>query len=171
MLLLAGLTIRTPYRDWLRKFASDNWGSIAGVWGLEVSICVLFVAEGARAAAREARSGEKAKSALEDLKHAAEKNTQIAAYARSAKWDAVRIRAEEVMNYCHHTVARWKDDSAFEESSNDLLRVAEQMRSTIQQADKPNPSAKGILDSQATSSEKLSTVTGRIERKQDSRSK
>jgi hypothetical protein len=75
------------------------------------------------------------------------------------------------MNYCHHTVARWKDDSAFEESSNDLLRVAEQMRSTIQQADKPNPSAKGILDSQATSSEKLSTVTGRIERKQDSRSK
>lgn len=170
MLLLAGLTIPTPYRDWLRKFASDNWGSIASVWGLEVSICVLFVAEGARAAAREARSGEKAKSALEDLKQAKEKNSQIAAYVPSAKWEAVRIRAEEVMNCCHHTVARWKNNPAFEESSNDLLLVAEQMRSIIQQADKPNPSAARILNSQATSSEKLSAVTGRVAREQDSRS-
>ena len=83
----------------------------------------------------------------------------------------MRIRAEEVMNYCHHTVARWKDDSAFEQSSNDLLRVAEQMRSIIQEADRANPRSGGILTSQAASSGMLSTVTGRVTREQDSRSK
>ena len=155
----------------MRTTASNHPGDIAAIWGLVVSICVLFVAEGARAAAREASSGEKARSALEDIKHAAEKNTQIAAYARSAKWDAVRIRAEEVMNCCHHTVARWKDDSAFEQSSNDLLQVAAQMRSIIQEADRTNPRGGGILTSQAASSGMLSTVTGRVTREQDSRSK
>lgn len=161
----------SPVRDQARTVVLDHWGDIAGVWGLLVSISVLFFAQGARTAAEQAKSGEKARSALEELKHAAEKITQIAMYARGGKWDAVRIRAEEVMNCCHHTVARWEGDQAFEESSNDLLLIAEQMRSIIQEADKSAaPRGASILASQAVSSARLSAVTGRVTKEQDSRS-
>lgn len=170
MPLIALLTIPTPVRVRAIAIASSNWGNIASVWGLAVSIYLISIARGARKAAQEARSGEKARSALQDLRQAAEKNTQIGVYARSAKWDATQIRAEEVMNCCHSTVARWKDDPGFKESSNDLLMVATQMHSIILEAAKSNTRATSIMSSQVTSSEKLSAVIGRVEREQDLRS-
>lgn len=91
-------------------------------------------------------------------------------YARNGKWDAVQLRAEEVMNCCHSTVARWKEDPSFTESSNDLLMIATQMRSIILETVKSNMRTTNILGAQVTSSEKLSEVIGRIQREQDSRS-
>jgi hypothetical protein len=82
----------------------------------------------------------------------------------------VQLRAEEVMNCCHSTVARWKDESAFKESSNDLLMIATQMHSIIMETAKANKRPASILTSQVTSSERLSTVIGRVQREQDLRS-
>lgn len=135
-----------------------------------MSIYLISIARGARKAAQDARSGEKARTALQDLRQAAERNTQLGMYARHGKWDAVQLRAEEVMNCCHSTVARWKEDAAFKESSNHLLMVGTQMHSIILETAKPNIRPANILGAQVTSSEKLSEVIGRVQREQDSRS-
>jgi hypothetical protein len=151
-------------------FASRNWGSIASVWGLGVSIYLISIARGARKAAQEAKVGEKARTALQELRQAAEKNIHIGQFARTFKWDALEIRAEEVMNCCYETVARWKDDPQFKQSCDDLLMVAVQMRSIIVEAGKKRVDAPNIVDSQLLCGEKLNTVIGRIQREQDSRS-
>lgn len=169
-LILAVLLVPSPIRSTAVRLVSSDWGNIASAWGLGVSIYLISIARAARTAAQEARSAEKVRSALEGLEQAAEKNTQLGLYARNARWDAVQIRAEEVMNCCHSTVARWKDDPAFKESCNDLLMVATQMHSIILEAAKQNTRPPRVVNSQVASSEKLSAVIGRIQREQDTRS-
>lgn len=138
--LIGLLTIPSRAQPEAIAIASQNWGNIASVWGLGVSIYLISIARGARKAAQDARSGEKARTALQDLRQAAEKITHVGVYAGSQKWDAVQLRAEEVMVCCHSTVARWKDDPAFKDSSNDLLMVATQMRSIVMEGRVARPS-------------------------------
>lgn len=152
-------------------FATDNWGNLASVWGLGVSIYVLFVAKGARKAAEEARSAERLRTVLEELEDAAKKCTELGQFARAQKWDLVHLRAQEVMASCRVTVARWGEDSALKDHRNKVLQVATFMRSIVEETNKDTVSQKTISDAQLNSDEKLTAVVGKMHREQESGSK
>jgi hypothetical protein len=144
------------------KFVRENWGGIASVWGLGVSIYVLFVAKGARKAAEEARSIEQVRTVLEELEAGAEKIGHLGLFAHGSNWDLVRLRAEEVMTSCRTIVARWGDDPVFRDSRNKLLMVATLMRSIIEEANKDTVDSGRVIEAQLNASEKLSAVVGRV---------
>lgn len=166
--LLFALSVTRPATT---EFVEENWGSIASVWGLGVSIYVLWVAKGARKAAEEARSAERVRTALEELEDAAEKCTQLGQFARAQNWDLVHLRAQEVMVRCRTTVERWGEDPALKESRNKVLQVATFMRSIVEETHSANVNPKNILTAQLNSDEKLAAVVGKIHREQESRSK
>jgi hypothetical protein len=170
--------LQAPAREWLSK----NWGNTVSAWGLAVSIYVLWVAKGARAAAEEAtketekaageaRSSAKVRAALEELQESAESTKQIRLFASHQKWDLVQLRAEEVMNTCRTTVGRWGDDDPLKESQNNLLTVANLMEGIIKEAGKLDVNPAQIEKAQISASKKLSTVLGSVLRGQDSGSK
>lgn len=171
-LLPLALLIGIPYtRQATIDFATANWGSIASVWGLGVSIYVLFVAKGARRAAEDARSAERLRTVLEELEDAAKKCTELGQFARAQKWDLVHLRAQEVMASCRVTVARWGEDAALKDHRNKVLQVATFMRSIVEETNKDTVSQKTISDAQLNSDEKLTAVVGKIHREQESGSK
>ncbi len=163
-LLLAFSSTRQATTD----FATENWGSIASVWGLAVSIYVLFVAKGARKAAEDARSAERVRTALEELEDSADKCTELGQFARDKKWDLVHLRAHEVMESCRITVARWGEDQALKDSRNKVLQVATLMRSIVEETHNANVNQRTVLEAQLNSAEKLSAVVGRMHREQES---
>ena len=167
-LLLAVLFGIPATREATTKFATDNWGNIASVWGLGVTFYVLFVAKGARRAAEDARSAEKLRTALAGLEDAANKCTQVGQFARDQKWDLVELRAQEVMACCRTTLAAWGDNPALTESRKKLNEVATLMRSIIEESRNDNVSRKTILDAQLNSDEKLSVVVGKIQKEHKS---
>lgn len=136
-----------------------------------MSVYLISIARAARKAAEDARSAEKVRTALHELERAAEKNTQIGHSARAQSWAVVQIKAEEVMTCCYSTIARWKDDAAFKDSSNDLLMTATFMRSIVLEANKPNARVANILKAQIDSSQKLSAVVGQVQKQRDSEKK
>lgn len=166
--LLFGFSVT---RSATTEFVANNWGSIASVWGLGVSIYVLFVAKGARKAAEDARSAERLRTVLEELEDAAKKCTELGQFARAQKWDLVHLRAQEVMASCRVTVARWGEDSALRDYRNKVLQVATFMRSIVEETNKDTVSQKTISDAQLNSDEKLSAVVGRMHKEQESGSK
>jgi hypothetical protein len=167
--LVLGLLLAIPgSRESTAQFFAKHWGNIASVWGLGVSIYVLFVAKGARKAAEDARSAERVRTALEELEDAADKCTQLGQFARDQKWDLVHLRAQEVMTCCRTTIARWGEDPALKESRNKVLQVATFMRSIVEETHSAEVNRKAILDAQLNSDEKLSAVVGRMHREQES---
>jgi len=171
LLVFALLFVLPVTRPATTEFVEDNWGSIAGVWGLGVIISVLGVAKGARTAATKAVSAEQVRTALEELEDAAEKCTQLGQFARDQKWDLVHLRAQEVMVRCRTTVERWGGNDALKDSRNKVLQVATFMRSIVEETHSASVNRKIILDAQLNSDEKLAAVVGKIHREQESGSK
>jgi hypothetical protein len=163
-------------------FLANNWGNLISGWGLYASVYVLFVTQGARAAARQAaneaeeatkqsKASAKVREALDELKETAERNTQIRIFADAEEWGLVQLRAEEIKNTCRTTVERWAEDATLEQAKNELLDVAIQMEGIIKQAAKGTPAPKRIESAQIIASNKLSTILGKVLKKQDSGSK
>jgi hypothetical protein len=150
------------------QFTTENWGNIASVWGLVVTLYLLFVATGARRAAQDARSAEKLRTALAGLEDAAAKCTEVGQFAGVKKWDVVRLRAEEVMTCCRTTLAAWGENEALTESRRKLSEVAILMRSIIEESHNENVNDKTILKAQLDSREKLSVVLGKIQKEHKS---
>lgn len=158
-----------PATQFLRK----NWGNVASVWGLGVSIYVLWVAKGARAAAanaqaeaeqaaEDAREASRVRAALAELQDAAEKIKQIGLFTTARKWDLVQLRAEEVMEICRTTLARWGDFPALKGPRNRLNDAANQMRTVAEEASKSEPDSEGVRTAQLDAHETLSAIVGKI---------
>lgn len=135
------------------------------MWGLFISIYVLFIAKGARTAARQAVSAEKLRTALDELADAADKCTHVGLYAQSEDWSLARLRAAEVQATCRSTIARWEKDETLKDSRNKLLRVAENMLSIVEAIDNQTANKQTILEAQRDSDNRLAVVVGRM--KQD----
>jgi len=101
-------------------FIAQNWGNLASVAGLGISVWVLVVAKKAKRAAEEARSAARLKSLTEVLEEAANKTLQVGIFLRGQKWDIVHLRAEEVSGSCRLVLGRW-DDHLTEPAKNDLI--------------------------------------------------
>lgn len=161
-----------PYsRPATTQFLKENWGSIAAVLDVFLSLYVIVIATGARRAAEDAKSGERLRTALEELEDAAKKCTEVGQFARDQKWDLVHLRAQEVMTSCRSTVARWGEDKGLKDSRNKVLQVADLMRSIVEETNNPNLSQKAILAAQLNSDEKLAVVVGKIHKEQESGSR
>jgi hypothetical protein len=144
---------------------------VAAIWGLCVSIYVLWVAKGARKAAEEAKSAERLRSALEELQAAAEKCTQIGQHARAEKWDLVQLRSEEVMTCCRSTVARWGKEPGLKDSRNKLIQIATLMRSIAEESANNKRNPETILGAQLDSQEMISVIVGSIHKEHEARSR
>lgn len=111
-------------------FLAQNWGNIASVAGLVISIWVLVVARKAKQAAEETRSAARRKN-LSDLWEEARNNSrQVNIFLKGGSWEAAQIRAEDVSSNCRHALARW-GDTLPESAESDLLEVAELSDSII----------------------------------------
>lgn len=107
----------------MTSFVAQNWGNVASVAGLIVSVWVLFVAKNAKKAAEEARSAARLKSLVEVLEDASDKHRQVGLYLRARDWNALHLLAQEVSDRCWQVSARWGDHLAPARKSN-LMEAA-----------------------------------------------
>jgi hypothetical protein len=178
IILAACYVLPDPYRTTTRTWLQGNWGNVASVWGLAISVYVMWLAKGARAAAEEAtaeaekaaaeaRASAQARTVLEDLQEAAEKTTQIGLLAESEQWTLVKLRADEVRIACRTTLARWGEEPVLKESRNALLKVANMMETITQEVEQPSIDPLNISEARLNASNKLSFVLGKARREQD----
>jgi hypothetical protein len=162
-------------------FLKKNWGNIASVYGLGVSIYVLVVARGARRAAQEAtteaeaaaeasRAAARTRSALEELHVALSSSRQVSHHASIQNWQIVKLKAEEVMESCRIIVNRWDDTPALKDSKNSLNQAATLMRTIAEEANKGTPNGQRIVKTQLDAHGHISAVEGKILQDQDRRS-
>ena len=111
----------------MNHFLRDNWGNLASVFGLGVSVWVLLVAQKAREAAEEARAFARLKSLLEELASANNKIELVGVFLRGRKWEIVQLLTDEALSACRSALARWGDHLI--ESRNDLLNICTLFRS------------------------------------------
>ena len=93
----------------MTSFFAQNWGNVASVAGLVISIWVLVVARKARTAAEEARSIARLKSLVEVLAGTGDKIDQIGIFLRSGKWDLAQMCAQDILADCNLILTRWGD--------------------------------------------------------------
>ena len=105
----------------MAEFLKQNWGNVASVLGLAVSVCVLIVAEKAREAAEKARSYARVKSLVEELEEANNKIHRAGGYLRDRKWEIAQFLTDETLAACRSALARWSRE--LHESKNTLLRA------------------------------------------------
>ena len=72
----------------LSGFLALNWGNVASVLGLAVSLVTLAVASKAREAAEAARAIARRQSLTEVLQDAVRKNEQVGLFLSQRKWDS-----------------------------------------------------------------------------------
>src|SRR5438105_3270888 len=107
----------------------QNWGNLASVLGLGVSVWVLLVAQKARQAAEIASAVARLKSLVEELGQASVKVQQVGLFLRDRKWDIVQLRAEEILGSCELVLTRWGDH--LDESFRNNLRSASTLARSI----------------------------------------
>jgi hypothetical protein len=105
----------------------QNWGNLASVLGLGVSVWVLVVAQKAREAAEEARGAARLKSLLEELELANNKSQLLGVFLIQRKWEIVQLLVDEALGACQSALARWGDHLTH--SKNSLLDVCTVFRS------------------------------------------
>ena len=104
------------------QFFLSNWGNLASVVGLLVSIATLVVATKARKAALAARAEARRRSLAEELQDAAGRAEQVGQYILSNKWDIVWLRSQEIASACSLVLTRWDTDLS-EKSKDNILRA------------------------------------------------
>lgn len=115
--------------DEISGFVFRNWGDLASVLGLAVSVATLLVASKAREAAEAAKAAARRQSLTEVLQDAARKNEQVGLFLSQRKWDIVWLRAQETASATSLALARWPLELGAVSKDN-LLR-SQQLSSSI----------------------------------------
>ena len=106
-------------------------GTIAGLLGLGLTIWLIVIAQGARAAARDAERSVQAyarkRGLVEELEIANHRADQLGALLHE-QWFAAQMRIQEIQSICSQILSRWADGLS-DEKRGDLLRAAELARS------------------------------------------
>ena len=110
-------------------FLALNWGNVASVLGLAVSLVTLAVASKAREAAEAARAIARRQSLTEVLQDAVRKNEQVGLFLSQRKWDIVWLRAQETANAASLGLARWPHELST--GSKDNLLRGQQLANSI----------------------------------------
>lgn len=147
----------------MSNFLAQNWGSVASVVGLVISIWVLIVARKAKAAAEKARFLARLKTVVEELKEANNKVSLVGVFLREQKWEIAQLVANEVLGICVAASSRWGDQ--MEQSRNDLLNACTLMRSISDLCD--IAATRALIDDErlamiAAQSEAFSLISGAL---------
>lgn len=180
-LLIAIVAVPEPLRPAAIHWLGNNWGNLASVWGLGVSVYVLWVAKGARTAANRAtveaehaaqaaRYVARTRGALEDLQVALGASRQVSQHAGAQNWQIVKLKAEEVMESCRIILNRWEDTPALKDSRNSLNQAAALMRTIAMEASKTAPNLQRVVKTQLDAHDHISSVEGKVQQEQDLRS-
>lgn len=152
----------------------ENWGNVARVAGLLISIWVLIIAQRARAAAEDARSAARLKSLIEVLAEASSRVQQVGVCLTGQQWDFVQVLAGEVIAACSLVKERW-GDSLTETSRENLLQVSSRARSIAGVAGEAHmrqlskAELRQALDAQLILCELLNTILGEARRVEERR--
>src|SRR5579872_1224027 len=106
----------------------DVAGALASSVGLAVSIWVLFIARGAKAAAEEALTSARRRNFLEELGLADHKLQELGVFIQQEEWIGVQIRTAEILGICRSSMTRWSDHLS-ESRRNGVLTAAELVHS------------------------------------------
>jgi hypothetical protein len=180
-ILILLMWVPEPFQPAAKDWIGKNWGNLASVWGLGVSIYVLWVAQGAKTAAKKAteeaegaarmaKASARTRGALEDLQVALAASRQVSNHAGVKNWQVVRLKAEEVMESCRIIVNRWEDTAALNDSKNSLNQAITMMRTIAEEASKDTPNLQRIIKTQHGAHDHISAVEGKVQKEQDLRS-
>jgi hypothetical protein len=114
------------------SFTVNNWGNLATVIGLGISIWTLVVARGAKKAAQQARNEARRQKLTEELQSAVHKIEQLGHYILSKKWEIAFLQAQEVASSCSLVLRRWSD--TLNESSRDRILMAQAQAGSVAKA-------------------------------------
>ncbi|MEP7364150.1 MAG: hypothetical protein ABI972_12915 [Acidobacteriota bacterium] len=109
--------------DWV----ANNWGNVASVVGLLVSIATLWVAQGARKAAQAARAEVHRKVLTDDLAMLASHARDMASFVSGEQWAWADMRALELITELNRVSERWKLRLPPEIAESLLLAIEELM--------------------------------------------
>lgn len=104
----------------------NNWGNVASVVGLGVSIATLVVATKAKAAADAAKAAARRQSLIDELQNAQKKAEDLGTYLHQQKWEIVHLRSQEVITSCSQILLRWGQESLSNSSHQQLLLAQQQ---------------------------------------------
>jgi hypothetical protein len=156
----------------MNGFLVQNWGNVASVAGLLVSIWVLIVARKAKQAAGEARSAARLKNLVEVVAEANAKLQQVGTCLAAQQWDVARHLAGEVAGVCRLVKERWHDYMT-RSSRGSLLEVSRIAKSIADVTTEANmrqltkAERREALDSQLAAINLLSSIVGEIRRTEE----
>jgi hypothetical protein len=105
----------------LSEFLVVNWGNLASVVGVIVSVGTLAVASKARQAAEAAKAAARRQSLTEVLQDSVRKNEQVGLFLSQRRWDIVWLRAQEIAGVTSTVLTRWPHELSAGSKDN-LLR-------------------------------------------------
>ena len=101
-------------------FLLQNWGNLASVLGVMVSVATLAVATKARQAAEAAKAVARRQSLTEVLQDAVRKNEQVGLFLPQRRWDIVWLRAQEITAATSVVLTRWPQELSIGSKDNFL---------------------------------------------------
>jgi len=107
------------------RFLAANWGNVASILGLIVSLATLLVARKAKESADAAKAEARRRSRAEDFQEAHTRSEQLGLFIRDAKWDIVFLRSQEIVSACSLVLRRWSDELT-EASKTQIVLAREQ---------------------------------------------
>jgi len=113
----------------LSDFLVQNWGNLASVVGVMVSVATLAVATKARQAAEAAKALARRQSLAEVLQDTVRKNEQVGLFLSQRRWDIVWLRAQEIAGATSIVLTRWPQELS--DSSKDNLLRSQRLSSSI----------------------------------------
>lgn len=121
----------------VREFLIANWGNLASVAGLLVSLGALFFARSAAATAKLVRQEMQRHNLYEALATLVSRVQELLMLQRLKEWDLVRLRSDDIVVSLTVITTKWKQILGVK-STKDLLQAKRRVRSVAQILDRMN---------------------------------
>ncbi|MBI3949662.1 MAG: hypothetical protein HY314_04310 [Acidobacteria bacterium] len=119
----------------MREFIEQNWGNLASVAGLIISMVTLLFARRASQAARGAREAVLKRNVADDLQETARQSQEILLFFDVGKWEIARLKADELQILASWLITRW-EDRLDEMSKVRMSPASVQLRSIVEVLDR-----------------------------------
>lgn len=153
----------------MREFLIENWGNLASVAGLLVSLGALFFARSAAETAKLVRQEMQRYNLYDYLAVLVAQFREFLLLTRLAKWEIVRLRADDLSASLSLAIAKW--DNVFDiESKNRLDSARNLLRQIIMKLNESEPRGpseeikKDLLTSADLALEQIISTQGQLSR-------
>jgi hypothetical protein len=140
------------------EFIKQNWGNLASVIGLIISIVTLLFARRASQAAKEAKAAVLRRNVADDLEDAERQAQEIIFFLGQKQWSISRLKADELHRKALWIRERWAS-LLTEESRTQIIDAMIQLNLLVENLDK-------IVDNNL-SDEQLKRLTEAAKRTRD----